>query len=224
MLLAALLYQMKNELSLPLVFATFLIYLIPFCFELLLILHLPREVARGHEWLRTRVFCRVIESGECPISIVTVAGLMLNLSFVTLVCMLPLRELLSAIFPLFRPAESLLPTSYVEILRKFEDVQVWSVLVIATCGPGPFLILLSRWLGLKRAVRPRRVFESLQVVFYFSVILAVLCLVYGTAPSGTPLEVYRNILVVVLLPGTLAGVALMLVFQKDILQVGIVYG
>jgi len=108
-----------------------------------------------------------------------------------------------------KPAESFIPASFQELIQASSLAPF--VLIVSL---GPAFIYTVRYLREKEENRGRRLFEFFQVLFYASLFLAGLAYYYHVNPPGGTLDGYRNLLLLVLVPGSLGGTGFLMLLES----------
>lgn len=158
-----------------------------------------------HEMVHEKLFLKSIKVERFSWLAIGLTCLILNFTFFTLGYLLPFRALLETFLPPVRVAETFIPVSLAEIFQS--PYYVGAIFLIAT--PGPVVVFCYRWI---RRTRPKvggRLFEAFQVLAYLAVFIVALSKYFG-APSGVPFLYYQNILLIVLLPPSIGGFAVLL--------------
>ena len=163
---------------------------------------------RFHKKLGLLFFQEAINNKQFSPRAVTGTNLMLNFTFFTIAYMLPFREVLCALFPALKPAESFIPASFQQLTQMSQSLYVF-VLFVPTVSLGPAFIYTVRYLREKQETRGERLFEFFQIMFYASMILVGLTWYYGVNPYGGSFYGYQAMILTILLPGSLGGAGLL---------------
>jgi len=164
---------------------------------------------RFHEKLGLLFFQEAIDNKQFSLRAVTVTNLMLNFTFFTLACLLPFREVLCALFPVLKPAESFIPASFQELSQASSLAPF--VLIVSL---GPAFIYTVRYLREKQETRGERLFEFFQIMFYASVILVGLTWYYGVNSYGGSFYGYLAMILTILVPGSLGGTGFLMLLES----------
>jgi len=177
-----------------------------------------------HEFLRLRLFHSILDQEEPSISQVIIVSVLLNFSFFTLAYTTSLRESIIAVIPILASVRMMLPSSAIDLFQTLARISLenvglsYFVAALVFCPLGPSLVLGARWERRKRAVRLTKLFEFLQILVYLSVILLVYSIIRGVPPSEASLDVYVNLLIMIVLPGTTGGIGLILMAMPGVLE------
>lgn len=173
-----------------------------------------------HRWLGSRTFRKAIDNRQFSLAAVMPTYGMLNFTFFTLVFWVP-YNILCKIFQL-EAVEPYIPRSYQELLQAVAQIKILNldaiVIVVLAVTFGPTSIYIIRRLREDKEDRGQKL-EFLQVLFYVSLFIPVLAYLswcygiisYDFAPYFT---VYRNILLLILLPGSIGGAMVFKTFES----------
>jgi hypothetical protein len=168
--------------------------------------NLWKRFLRVHRWLASHFFEESINYADFSFGAIIMTSLLLNFSFLTVVCLLPFRELMVGAIPILKPAESLIPLSIEALLSSPAIILLYMITVL----PGPSLVFIVRLLREDHPDVGSRLFEFLQILFYSALFLAILVWYEGSSYSGIPFEIYVHLIMIVLLPANIGGAGLMI--------------
>jgi len=174
---------------------------------------------KAHRWLAMHSFQEAINHARLPLGPIIVTNLFVNFSFLTLVSVLPFRELLVGTIPLLKPAELLIPPTLQDLLSSPSILLLYIVAVF----PGPSLVFVVRLMRQDQSDVGGRIFEFLQILFYASTFLAVYVGGTGSTFSGIPFYIYIRLITIVLLPGNVGGAGFMMLLLASQRKRGLSY-
>jgi len=162
----------------------------------------------AHRGLGSRTFRKATDNRQFSLWPVMSTYGMLNFTFFTLVFWVP-YSILCRIFQV-EAVEPFVPRSYQELIQtitqfKVPNLDVLFVFVLSVSFGPAFVSIVSR-LREDRKDRGQKLFEFFQVLFYVSIFIpAVASLSWHKNDFAAYFTVYRNVLLLILLPGSIAG-------------------
>jgi len=160
---------------------------------------------KAHQRVVTEIFQKALAEELAPGPILA-TNAMVNFVSITVLCLLPFRELVLGSFPVLKPAEALIPSSI------FVGAGTNSTLIaifVATV-PGRAVVFALRYLREDNPNRGDTLCHVFLVLFYASLVLALLSIRQSTTISGIPAEWYGRLILLVLLPGNVGGTGILM--------------
>ena len=150
----------------------------------------------------------------------------LDFTFVSLFYLIPFGELLTAVFPALRGIQDVFRGSVFQSLdllqQKMPTPLAALLLIVVYClpaFPGPAIVSLGTVLkDGNRKLKPRAVsyLELIQILAYVAVFLAIASWTSGSTPSGGSLELYSTYLLGMVLPGSIVGSVVLLLWKDKV--------
>jgi hypothetical protein len=165
---------------------------------------------RFHQGLSSRFFQKAIDSTDFSLRAIGPTILMLNFTFFTIACLLPLEGVAVTLFPPLRLAQRFIPT-LLEVIT-----QNWLNIFILASSFGPSFVFVVRWIRRKNPLRGERLFNYLQILFYASLVLYGFTAVRGNTLSGVLLDFYYAVLFSFVLPGSIGGIGVLRLLEEAI--------